>query len=159
MKMAALVMFLNDIHATGLQTMQKLLFTNSFYWDLNERTRAFTARVLPVMNGAYPGMTHAGCYGSTMHYLKAVAALGPEKAKASGAAAVAQMKKMPSDDDAFGPGHIREDGRAVLPAYLLQVKTPAESRKPWDYCSVVSTMAAEETVKPLDQVGCPLIKS
>lgn len=159
MKVAALVMFLNDIHAAGLPVMQKLLFTNSFYWDTNDRTRAFTKRVLPVMNGAYPGMTHAGCYAVTKHYLEAVAAMGPEKAKASGAATVAQMKKMPTDDDAFGPGRIREDGRAVLPAYLLQVKTPEQSKAPWDYCNVISTMPAEETVKPLDQVGCPLVKS
>lgn len=159
MKLASLIVFLNDIHAAGLPVMQKLLFTNSFYWDTNDRTRAFTKRVLPVMNGAYPGMTHAGCYGVTMHYLKAVAAMGVQKAKASGAAAVAQMKKMPTDDDAFGPGRIREDGRAVLPAYLLQVKTPAQSKAPWDYCTVISTMPAEETVKPLDQVGCPLVKT
>jgi branched-chain amino acid transport system substrate-binding protein len=121
MKVAALVTFLGDIHAVGLGTMQGLLFSNSFYWDLNERTRAFTKRVLPRMGGMYPGMTHAGCYGVTQHYLKAVAAIGPAAAKKSGAVAVAKMKELPSDDDAFGPGSIRADGRAVLPAYLLQV--------------------------------------
>jgi branched-chain amino acid transport system substrate-binding protein len=158
MKVAALVTFLGDIHAAGLQTMQGLLFTNSFYWDLNDRTRAFTARVLPRMGGMYPGMTHAGCYGITYHYLKAVAAMGPAAAAKSGAAAVAQMKALPTDDDAFGPGSIRADGRAVLPAYLLQVKTPAERKKPWDYCKVVSTMAPQDTVRPLDKVGCPFVK-
>ena len=91
------------------------------------------ARVLPVMNGTYPGMTHAGCYAATMHYLEAVAAMGAAKAKADGAATVATMKNMPTDNDAFGPGRIREDGRAMLPAYLLEVKTPAESKMPWDY--------------------------
>jgi branched-chain amino acid transport system substrate-binding protein len=110
------------------------------------------------MGGMYPGMTHAGCYGITTHYLKAVAAMGPAVAKQSGAAAVAQMKALPTDDDAFGPGSIRADGRAVLPAYLLQVKTPAESKKPWDYCRVVSTMAPGETVRALDKVGCPFVK-
>ncbi len=157
MKLAALVTFLGDIHGAGLATMQGLQFTNSFYWDLNDRTRAFTARVLPRMGGLYPGMTHAGCYGITMHYLRAVAAMGVPKAKSSGAAAVAQMKAMPSDDDAFGPGSVRADGRAVLPAYLLRVKSPAQSTKPWDYCTVVSTLAPAETVRPLDQVGCPFI--
>jgi len=159
MKVAALVMFLNDIKAAGLQTMQKLLFTNSFYWDINEQTRAFTQRVLPVMGGAYPGMVHAGCYAVTLHYLKAVAELGVAQAKASGAAVVAQMKKMPTQDDAFGSGSIRADGRAVLPAYLLQVKTPAESPREWDYCKLISTMAPLDTVKPLELSACPLART
>ena len=159
MKVAALVTLLGDIHGAGLQTMQGLLFTNSFYWDYNDRTRAFTSRVLPRMGGSYPGMVHAGCYGVTMHYLRAVAAMGVPAAKRSGAAAVAQMKVLPTDDDAFGPGSIRADGRAVLPAYLLQVKKPAESKKPWDYCNVLSALAPAETVKPLDQVGCPFLKA
>lgn len=159
MSLAALVMFLNDIHGAGLKTMQNLMFTNSFYWDLNDRTRAFTKRLLPAMNGHYPGMTHAGCYAVTLHYLKAVAAMGFEAAKKSGAAAVAQMKAMPTDDDAFGPGSIRADGRAVIPAYLLKVKKPEESKAAWDYCEVVSTMKSEDTVKPLAEVGCPFVKS
>ena len=159
MRLAALVTFLGDIHGAGLQTMQGLLFTNSFYWDLNDRTRAFTARVLPKLDGIYPGMTHAGCYGITTHYLRAVAAMGVPAAKASGAAAVEKMKALPIDDDAFGTGHIRADGRAVIPAYLLQVKTPTESTKPWDYCNVVSTLPPDQTVRPLAQVGCPLVKA
>jgi branched-chain amino acid transport system substrate-binding protein len=159
MKVAALVMFLNDIKAAGLGTMQKLLFTNSFYWDTNEQTRAFTRRVLPVMGGAYPGMVHAGCYATTLHYLKAVAALGVARAKESGAAVVAQMKAMPTQDDAFGAGSIRADGRAVLPAYLLQVKTPSESQREWDYCKIVSTMAPADTVKPLEASACPLVRT
>jgi branched-chain amino acid transport system substrate-binding protein len=158
-KVAALVTFLNDIHSVGLNTMQGLLFSNSFYWDLNERTRAFTKRVVPRMNGTYPGMTHAGCYAVTLHYLKAVAALGAAAAKKSGAATVAKMKELPSDDDAFGAGSVRADGRAVLPAYLLQVKAPAESKGPWDYCKVVSTASAVEATKPLNEVGCPLVKT
>ena len=159
MRVAALVTFLGDIHAAGLQTMQGLLFTNSFYWDLSDRTRAFTARVLPRLGGTYPGMTHAGCYGVTMHYLRAVASMGAVDAKRSGAATVEKMKSIPIDDDAFGSGHIRADGRAVMPAYLLQVKTPAQSHKTWDYCNVVSTLAPAETVRPLAQVGCPFVKA
>ncbi len=159
MRVAALVTFLGDVHAAGLQTMQGLLFTNSFYWNLNDRTRAFTARVLPRLGGTYPGMTHAGCYGVTTHYLRAVASMGVAEARHSGAAAVARMKAIPIDDDAFGSGHIRADGRAVMPAYLLQVKTPARSQRPWDYCDVVSTLAPEETVRPLAQVGCPFVKT
>ncbi len=158
MKVAALVTFLNDIHAVGLDTMKGLLFSNSFYWNLNDRTRSFTKRVVPRMGGTYPGMTHAGCYAVTLHYLKAVAALGPAAAKASGGAAVAKMKEIPSDDDAFGQGTIRIDGRAALPAYLLEVKAPPESKAPWDYCKVISTASAEEATKPLGEVGCSLVK-
>lgn len=159
MRVAALVTFLGDIHGAGLQTMQGLLFTNSFYWDLNDRTRAFTARVLPKLGGTYPGMTHAGCYGITTHYLRAVAAMGAADAKRDGRATVARMKQMPIDDDAFGSGQIRADGRAVIPAYLLQVKTPGESKKPWDYCNVVSTLAPEQTVRPLAQSACAIAKT
>ena len=157
-RIAALVTFLGDIHAAGLQTMQGLLFTNSFYWDLNDRTRAFTVRVLPRLGGTYPGMTHAGCYGITTHYLRAVHAMGVENAKRSGSATVAKMKTIPIDDDAFGSGTVRADGRAMIPAYLLQVKTPSESVKPWDYCKVVSTLAPGETVRPLTQSACALVK-
>ena len=159
MRIAALVTFLGDIHGAGLDAMQGLLFTNSFYWDLNERTRAFTQRVLPRLGGVYPGMTHAGCYGITMHYLRTVAAMGAAEARRDGAATVARMKAIPVDDDAFGSGSIRADGRAVIPAYLLQVKKPGDSRRAWDYCNVVSTLAPEETVRPLAQVGCPFVKA
>ncbi|MDB5548751.1 MAG: livK [Tardiphaga sp.] len=159
MKVAALVTFLNDIHGVGLDTMKGLLFSNSFYWDLNHRTRAFTKRVVARMGGTYPGMTHAGCYGVTLHYLKAVRALGAAAAKTSGAVTVAKMKDLPTDDDAFGPGRIRIDGRAALPAYLLEVKTPAESKAPWDYCKVISTASATEATKPLNEVGCYLVKA
>ncbi len=159
MRMAALVTFLNDIHAVGLDIMQGLLFTNSFYWDLNDRTRAFTERVVPRMGGVYPGMTHAGCYGATLHYLKSVAALGVAEAKKSGAATVAKMKELPSDDDAFGPASVREDGRALVPAYLLKVKAPQESKGPWDYCRVEAAVAPADAARPLGQGGCPLVRT
>ncbi len=159
MRIAAPVMFLNDINALGLPLARGLLHTNSFYWDANERTRTFTKRVLPKMDGAYPGMVHAGCYAGTLHYLKAVAALGAPAAKASGAAAIARMKAMPADDDAFGQTEIRQDGRALVPAFLLQVKTPAESRGPWDYCKIVATTSGPDAAKPLAQGGCPLIRT
>lgn len=157
MKTAAFVVFLNDVHAAGLDTMRNLLFTNSFYWDLNDRTRAWTERVLPAMNGNYPGMVHAGCYSVTAHYLKALRELGVDAARADGAAVVAKMKEMPTEDDAFGAGRILANGRAELPAYLLQAKAPDESTGPWDLCKVVSTMPAAETVRPVEETGCPII--
>ena len=159
MRITAPVMFLNDIQALGLPLTQGLLHTNSFYWDANERSRAFTKRVLPRMQGAYPGMVHAGCYAGTLHYLKAVADLGVAAAKASGAAAIARMKAMPVDDDAFGTLSVRQDGRALVPAFLLKVKSPEESRGQWDCCSIVAQVAGPDAAKPLSQAGCPLVKA
>ncbi len=159
MRITAPVMFLNDIHALGLPLTQGLLHTNSFYWDANERSRAFTKRVLPRMQGAYPGMVHAGCYAGTTHYLKALAGLGVAAGKGSGAAVVARMKSMPADDDAFGTVTVRQDGRALVPALFLKVKSPEDSKGAWDYCSVVSEISGPDAAKPLDQGGCPLVKA
>jgi len=160
MRFAALLMGLVDVHSLGLETGQGLLLTESFYWGLNDRTRAFGKRVQPKMpNRAMPAMVHAGCYGVTLHYLKAVADMGVAAAKASGADAVARMKAMPTDDDAFGPGRIREDGRKLHPSYLFEVKSPAESKEPWDYYKLVATTSAEEAFRPLSEGGCPLVRS
>ena len=159
-KLAALLMFISDVHALGLQTAQGLVCTETFYWDLNDRTRAFTQRVLPSMPGGLrPGMAQAGCYSGAMHYLKAVKDMGAAAAKADGAATVARMKAMPVDDDAFGPTSIRADGRRIMPAYLLEVKTPAESRGPWDYYKLLQTTPADQAFRPLAEGGCPLVRS
>jgi len=159
MRVATLDMYLSDVHGLGLGAAQGALLCSPFYWDLNERTRAFTKRLMRDQNPPiYPGMGHAGCYAGTLHYLKAVAAVGAAKAKADGAAVVAQMKAMPTDDDAFGPAHIRRDGRYLGPAYLFRVKSPAESKGPWDYCALVDTMPADAIWRPLNEGGCPLVK-
>ncbi len=156
-KLAGLLVFISDVHALGLQTAQGLNLTESFYWDLNDRTRAFTGRVVKKTDGYHPGMGQAGCYGGTIHYLKAVAAMGVADAKKSGTAVVDRMKSMPTDDDAFGAGSIRQDGRALHPAYLFEVKTPAESKAPWDYYKLVATTPASEAFRPLSEGGCPLV--
>ncbi len=158
-KLAGMLVFINDIHAIGLSVAQGLVLSESFYWDLNDRTRALTKRVLQRTKDQYPAMSHAGVYGGTLHYLKAVAAMGAAEAKKSGAATVAQMKKMPTDDDAFGPGSIREDGRALHPAYLFQVKKPSESKYPWDYYKLLATTPADQAFRPLHDGGCPLVKA
>jgi branched-chain amino acid transport system substrate-binding protein len=159
-KLAALLMFISDVHALGLATAQGLVCTETFYWDLNDRTRAFTQRVLPSMpQGLRPGMAQAGCYSGVLHYLKAVADMGVAAAKASGADAVARMKAMPTDDDAFGAGTIRADGRKLHPAYLLEVKAPAESRGPWDYYKLLQTSAPEDAWRPVSEGGCSLVRS
>ena len=110
MKIAALLMFVTDVHALGLDAAQGLSLTESFYWDLNDRTRAFTSRVKPKTPNNLPNMIHAGCYSATLHYLKTVADMGAAEAKKDGTATVARMKKRPTEDDCFGKTTIREDG-------------------------------------------------
>ena len=156
-KLAALLATINVVHALTLETAQGLLLTESFYWDLNDRTRAFSNRVGPKIRGAKPNLEQAGCYSGALHYLKAVADMGAAPAKADGAAAVARMKKMPVDDDAFGPSAIREDGRNLVPAYLFQVKAPAESKAPWDYYKLLATTSGEDAAPPLAGEHCPLV--
>jgi branched-chain amino acid transport system substrate-binding protein len=159
MKFAALLMGALDVKALGLEAGQGLLLTESFYWDLNDRTRALTERVKAKNEGRPPAMVPAGCYGATLHYLKAVADLGADKAKASGLDVVNRMKAMPTDDDAFGKGSIRVDGRAIHPVYLFEVKTPAESHNPWDLYKVVATTPGDEAFRPLSEGNCPLVHS
>ena len=158
-KLAALLMVINDVHALGLRTAQGLNLTESFYWDLNDRTRAFTDRVKPKVGGNWPNMIHAGCYSGTLQYLKAVADMGVAQAKADGRAAIARMKALPMDDDCFGKTTIREDGRHLVPAYLFEVKKPSESKGPWDYYNKVSTTPADEAARPLGEGHCPFVKA
>ncbi len=159
MKFAALLMGVVDIKSLGLEAGQGLNLTESFYWDLNPRTRALTQRVRAKNEGRPPAMVPAGCYGAVLHYLKAVQAMGVAAAKASGVEAVNRMKAMPCDDDAFGAGHIRADGRKIHPAYLFEVKTPGESRDPWDLYKVAATTPGEQAFRPLAEGGCPLVRS
>ncbi len=158
MKVAALLMYINDVKGLGLEAAQGLFLTESFYWDLNDRTRAFTKRFQTVDADVVPNMDQAGAYGGTLHFLKAVKALGVEHA-ADGAAVVAQMKKVPAEDDVYGTTKIREDGLALIPAYLFQVKTPKESKAPWDYYKLVQETQADKAWRPLAEGGCPLVKA
>ncbi|TCZ66755.1 ABC transporter substrate-binding protein [Roseicella aquatilis] len=158
-KIAVLLMFINDVHGLGLQAAQGLVCTETFYWDLNDRTRAFTTKVKPHLAGNMPAMSHAGCYAAVLHYLKAAADMGADKAKANGAEAVARMKAMPTDDDCFGRGSIRADGRKIHPSYLFEVKSPEESKAPWDYYKLLQTTPAEEAFRPVADGACPLVRS
>jgi branched-chain amino acid transport system substrate-binding protein len=159
MRIAALALWNPDMHAVGLELAQGLTLTETYYWDLNPRTRAFMERIKPQTPDLWPNAIQAGCYGATLHYLKTVADMGVAAAKADGAATMARMKAMPTDDDCFGPGRIREDGRKLTPAYLFQVKSPAESNGPWDTSKVIATIPAEEAFRPLSEGHCPLIPS
>jgi branched-chain amino acid transport system substrate-binding protein len=155
--LAALLMFITDVHSLGLNAAQGLDFTVTYYWDANDQTRAFADRYSKrSKNAAKPSMVQAGVYSSILHYLKAVEAMGG--ATSDGAAVVAKMKAIPTDDQAFGKGIVREDGRKIHPAYLLKVKKPSESKYPWDYASIVATIPAEQAFRPLAQSECPLVK-
>ncbi len=156
-KLAALLLFINDVHALGLKTAQGLTFTESFYWDMNDATRAWSKRFSALANkNAMPSMTQAGNYAMVLHYLKAMDALGGNPN--DGAKVVAKMKELPTDDTLFGKGPLRADGRRLIPAYLFEVKKPDESKGPWDYYKQIATISAEDAAKPLEASDCPLVK-
>jgi branched-chain amino acid transport system substrate-binding protein len=154
--LAALLAFITDVHALGLQTAQGLIMTEAWYWDLNDNNREFAKKFAPQYKGVHPTMVHAGVYSAVTHYLKAVEAL---KSDADGKAVVAKMKEMPTDDKLFGKGTVRADGRKIHDMYLFEVKTPAESKAPWDYYKLRATIPAAEAFRPLSDNACPLAKS
>ncbi len=156
--LAALLAYSTDIHAIGLDIAQGLLMSEAFYWDLNDRTRAWTNRIRPKVT-LWPNSAQAGNYSSALHYFKTVADLGPAAAKVDGAATVARMKAIPTDDDCFGAGgKIREDGRKIHPCYLFEVKKPADSQQEWDLMREIAVTPAEEAFRPLNEHACPLVK-
>jgi branched-chain amino acid transport system substrate-binding protein len=156
-KLAALLLFLTDVHALGLNVAQGLNFTETFYWDMNDQTRAFSKRFQERMkNKQMPTMVHAGVYAGTLHYLKALEALGGNPH--DGAKIVDKMKEMPTDDPLFGKGTIRADGRKIHPAYLFEVKKPSESKGPWDYYKLVATVPGDQAFTPLSESKCALVK-
>jgi branched-chain amino acid transport system substrate-binding protein len=154
-KLAGLLVFINDVHALGLKAAQGLTLTESFYWDRDDKTRAWSKRFADRHKGHMPSMVQAGVYSAVLHYLKAVQKL---KSDGDGKAVVAKMKEIPTDDPIFGKGTVRADGRKIHPMYLYEVKKPAESKKPWDYYKLIHEIPANEAFRPLSS-DCPLIKS
>jgi len=159
MQLAGLLLFLTDVHSLGLDVAQGIALTDSFYWDMNPRARAFSDRFMAKVRDTRPTMVQAGVYSSTLHYLKAATAMGIAQAKLDGAATIAQLKSIPTDDDCFGPGSIRLDGRKIHPSYLWEVKKPSESKGPWDYYKPVASTPADKAFRPLDKGGCSLAKA
>src|SRR5579884_3544339 len=156
-KLAALLLFITDVHALGLDVAQGLQLTSAFYWDLNDDTRAFSKRFSARMKThAEPTMIQAGVYSSVLNYLRTLEAMGGNPH--DGAKVVAKMKEMPTEDPVFGKGSIRADGRVIHPMYLFEVKTPAESKYPWDYYKLIATIPADEAFRPLAESACPLVK-
>jgi branched-chain amino acid transport system substrate-binding protein len=153
-RMAGLLVFITDVNSLGLDVAQGLQFTEAFYWDMNDDTRAWTKRFVEKIGGKiYPTMNHAGNYGGMLHYLKAVEAAQTT----DGVKVVQKMKELPTKDATFGEGRVREDGRHIHPMYLWQVKKPSESKAKWDYYTLVKQIPAEDAWRPLDQGGCSLV--
>lgn len=154
-RMATLLMAINDVNSLGLKTCQGLVYTDSFYWDMTDKTRAWAKRWSAKMDGMVPGLLHAGNYCAANHWLKAVKAAGTTDADT----VVAKMKAMPVNDFYNTNVKIREDGRVMHVMYLWQVKSPAESKYPYDYCKKLVTIAPTEAWRPLNEGGCPLVKA
>ncbi len=152
--LAGLLVFISDVHALSLKTAQGLVVTEAFYWDLNDKTRAWSKRFAEKNGGKMPTMVQAGVYSGVLHYLKAVDAVKDKDP----AKVMAKMKEMPTDDPIFGKGQLRADGRKIHDMYLFEVKKPAESKGPWDYYKLLATIPAAEAFRPLKDGGCPLVK-
>ena len=152
-KLAGLLIFLTDIHALGLAIAQGLQFTESFYWDLNDGTRSWSARFAERNGGKKPTMVQAGVYAGTLHYLKAVQQAG---SATDGAKVVEAMKALPTNDPCFGQGSIRRDGRKIHDMYLFEAKAPNESQGPWDYYKTVRTIPAAEAFRPIADGNCAI---
>src|SRR6186713_138172 len=154
-KLAGLLVFASDVAALGLPTAQGLTLTETWYWDMNDANRAWTKRWQQERQGKWPTMIHAGVYAGITHYLKTAVALKGNLS--DGKAVVAQMKSMPTEDQLFGKGTIRPDGRKVHPAYLLEVKKPSDSKYPGDFYNVRATIPADQAFRPLKEGNCPLV--
>ncbi|HEY2874069.1 MAG TPA: ABC transporter substrate-binding protein, partial [Reyranella sp.] len=153
-KLVALLAFISDVNSLGLERAQGLRLTESFYWDLNDKTRAFSKRFGEKFKGKMPTQVQAGFYSATLAYLNAVKAVGtddPDKV-------MAHLKSIKWDDPVYGPSYIRADGRKMHDMYLFEVKTPAESKGPWDYYKLIATVPGEQAFRPMDQGDCPMVK-
>jgi len=153
-RLAGLLVFISDVHSLGLQTAQGLVVTTGFYWDYNDETREFSKRWSERMGGRMPTMSQAGCYSGALHYLKAVQAAGTDEAKA----VAAKMRELPVNDFFAKNGKVREDGRMVHDMYLAQVKSPDDSKYPWDYYKILRVIPGDEAYKPLSETECPFLK-
>ena len=156
-KLAALLLFITDVKAIGLETAQGLNFTETFYWDMNDQTRAFSKKFAARMkNGAPPTMVQAGVYSGLIHYFKALEALGGNPH--DGVKVVEKMKSIPTEDPLFGKGEIQPNGRTIHSAYLFEVKKPSESKAPWDFYKLVGTVPGNQAFTPLSESKCAMLK-
>lgn len=153
-RLAGLLVWLSDVHALGLEAAQGLVLTNAFYWDRDDATRAFAKRFAARMGGRMPQMGDAADYSATMHYLQAVKAAGTSDTKT----VMAKMKATPVEDFFAHDGHILANGQMQHEMYVYQIKSPAESKGPWDYYKLLRTIPASDAFRPLSESTCPLLK-
>ncbi len=153
-KLTGLLVYINDVHSLGLQATHGMMLTSAFYWDLNDGSRQWSKRFFDRLH-KMPNMSQAGVYSSTLHYLKAVQAAGTTDT----APVMRAMRNTPIDDFFAHNGHIRPDGLMVHDLYLFQVKTPAESKSPWDTYKLVATIPGDQAFQPLSESKCPLVKN
>lgn len=151
-KVAALLLFITDVHSMGLRQAQNIVLTETFYWDLNDETRAWSKRFFEKTK-KMPSMVQAGMYSATMHYLKAIQAVGTDKTEP----VMAKMKETPVNDFFVKNGHIRPDGLHVHEMYLFQVKAPSESKYPWDYYKLLATVPGDQAFSPMNTAACPFL--
>lgn len=152
-KLVGLLMFDTDVHAIGLEAAQGTYMTTASYWNMDDRTRAWS-KTFFARTHVMPTMIHTGVYGSVLHYLKAIRAAGtddPQKV-------MAKMRELPIEDTFVHGGRLREDGRVIRDMYLAQVKKPSESKEPWDYLTIVKTVKGEDAYRPVSESKCPLLK-
>jgi branched-chain amino acid transport system substrate-binding protein len=156
-KLAALLLFITDVKAIGLETAQGLNFTETFYWDMNDKTREFSKKFAARMkNGAPPTMVQAGVYSGLIHYFKALDGLGGNPH--DGVKVVEKMKSIPTDDPLFGKGEIEPNGRTIHSAFIFEVKKPSESKAPWDFYKLVATVPGDQAFTPLSESKCAMLK-
>ena len=156
-KLAALLLFITDVKAIGLETAQGLNFSSTFYWDMNDKTREFSKKFSARMkNGAPPTMVHAGVYAGLLHYFKALEALGGNPH--DGVKVVEKMKSIPTEDSLFGKGLVEPNGRVIHSAYLFEAKKPSESKAPWDFYKLIGTVPGDQAFTPLAESKCALLK-
>lgn len=151
-KLAALLVFITDVHSLGLKNAQGITLTTAFYWDRSDETRAWSMRFFK-RHGAMPTQVHAGTYSAVIHYLNAIKAAGTKDADP----VMVKMRETSINDFFAKDGRIREDGRMVHDMYLAQVKSPAESKRPWDYYKIVKTIPGDKAFQPLSESECPLV--
>jgi branched-chain amino acid transport system substrate-binding protein len=153
--MAGLLVFISDVNALGLETAQGIVLSESFYWDRDDNTRAWSQKFAAKHNDKMPTMIHAGVYASLLHYFKAINELKNTK---DGKAIVAQMEKIPTDDLLFGKGSIDPNGRTRHPMYVYEVKKPEESKAKWDYYKLIREIPTDQAFRKPEDSGCPLVK-
>jgi branched-chain amino acid transport system substrate-binding protein len=150
--MVSLLVFISDVHSMELKAAQGLKFVTGFYWDRDEQTRAWSKRFFERQQ-RMPTQAQASVYSAVRHYLKSIEAAGTDEAKA----VMAKMRELPVNDFFASNGHLRQDGRLVHDMYFAQVKTPAESTKPWDYYKILGTIPGDQAFRPMSEGGCPLV--